>query len=168
MFQRPKKSEESHTKEHIREKSQSCVVSLWACRPVPCKWPVVCVTNVRLSENRNSLPLVFQGKPQGYVEFDMCPGVDAGLENSHVWVPRLLETSVESFLHTSSYMILVIEQLDQSESIFFLLSAHHRDGQIGKEGCSWRNHLRAKKLIGQKKKEFKGTFIWWKKVWKSI
>ena len=40
--------------------------------------------------------------------FGVYPGIDVGLENSKVEVPRLVKTGVELFLHAPTHLVLVI------------------------------------------------------------
>lgn len=59
------------------------------------------------------------------------------LEMSKVHVTRLVKTRTESLPHTSTYLIVVIQQLDYSDSILFAHSiSHPQAGDTEKEGVS--------------------------------
>lgn len=54
--------------------------------------------------------------------FDVYLGIDTGLENSGILVPRLVKTRTQLSSHASTYLILEIQQLDNCDSLFFLHS----------------------------------------------
>lgn len=65
-------------------------------------------SDVRWSGYLDILSLVFRGGSQRVIwRFGIYPGIDAGLESSKVQVPRLGKARIESFPHTSTYLILI-------------------------------------------------------------